>query len=139
MSDFKFAFSFPDAPDNFGSDVEIEATRTNVHLKTSTLNTPTLTTIESEDYYECLTPSLHVLTLPIWKKLQTPGGLSFDVVDTNTSGWSNDIIEGLPKDTDLVSGNDYENSNFLHMYHLIVCVRYALFSFIIMTHHERCI
>ena len=116
MSDFKFAFSFPDASGDVDSDVEVEEGRTNAYLETTTSNTFAITSVASEDHYECHPPSLDVSTSPLWRKLQTPGGLSFEVVDTSARGWSNEIIEGLPEGTDLVSGNDYEHLLQYHMY-----------------------
>ena len=109
MSDFKFAFAFPDASDDVGGEnveeeeEEEEAVQAETPLKTSDDLSSVISAALEEDY-ECFPPLPNVFKIPVWRKLHTPGGLCFDVVDTTTSGCTNDIIDGLPEDTDLVSG-----------------------------------
>ena len=104
MSDFKFAFAFPDASDDVGGEnVEEEAVQAETLLKPPD-NPSSVISAALEEDYECFPPLPNVVKIPVWRKLYTPGGLCFHVVDTTASGCTNDIIDGLPEDTDLVSG-----------------------------------
>ena len=95
---FKFAFSFtPSSGDVEGNQEAMEST-----------DTSSADVVACEGDYEIHPPIALALTSSTWKDLRTPGGLSFRVVDTNTKARGNSninaVIDGLPEDTDLISG-----------------------------------